>query len=322
MAGILSPQQTRVIDPINTEVVRGFKQAAFIAMFLFPAVGVRQYGGTIIQFGREAFRLYGTRRGRGSATKRVRYGYEGEPYAVPQNSLEGQVAYEDMRDASQVPGIDLSRGATNLAMRGLTLDHEYRAAQLALDAARYDANHKVALAGADKWSSPDSDPAADIQEAKEAVRKSTGVYPNVLALGPAEYNALREHPKLKERIKYTSRESINEAILAQLFDVAQVVVGRGVYAPDEDADFADIWSGGAVLAYVPGSSGSYAPRGDGQILTREEPSYGYSYAIEGMPMVEQPYQDRNTKSWVYPVTYDAVPVVSGISAGFLFENAV
>lgn len=317
----MNPQQTRVIDPINTNVVRGFRQAMFIAMFLFPAVGVRQYGGSVIEFGKESFRLYNSRRARGSSTKRVRFGYEGKPYAVPHRSLEGQVPYEDMVDASRVPGIDLSRGAVNLAMRSLALDIEAEAAQLALDPAQYDANHKVALAGSDKWTDPDSDPVGDINAAKEAVRKSTGVYPNVLALGPAAFNALREHPKLKERVKYTSRESITEAMLAQLLDVERVVVGRAVYAPGPDADFQDVWGNAAVLAYVPaGADGSYAPTGEGSILTREEPSYGYTYVVEGHPMVEQPYQDRNTKSWIYPTTHDAVPVLSGVAAGFLIQT--
>ncbi len=318
----LNPRQTRVIDPINTEVVRGFKQAMFIAMYLFPAVSVRQYGGTIIEFGKESFRKVVTRRARGGATGRVRFGYDGSPFALTHHSLEGQVAYEDMVDASVVPGIDLSRGATNLAMRIVALQHESQAADLATDAARYDANHKLALVGADKWSDPASDPVANIKAGKAAVRRSTGVDPNVLVLSPGAYDALTEHPKLQERIKYTSRESINEQILAQLLDIERVVVGRAIYAPgDEDADFVDVWGNSAVLAYVPaGGDGSYSPGGDGQILSREEPAYGYTYVLEGMPVVEQPYQDRNTKSWIYPVTYDATAVVSGISAGFLFQN--
>lgn len=321
MAGPNNPSQTRVIDPINTEVVRGYRQQAFIAMELFPSVGVGAYGGTVLEFGKESFRLYNSRRARGSDTKRIRFGYEGKQFGIPNRALDAQVAFEDMVDASQVPGIDLSRGALNLTMRAITLDVEHEAAQLALDASKYDANHKLALAGADKWSDPDSDPVGDIDNAKEAIRRSTGVYPNVLALGPLEFRALKEHPKLKERIKYTSRESINEAILAQLFDVPKVVVGRGVYSTDDAADFTDIWSG-AVLAYVPASNGSYSPSGQGQILSREEPSYGYTYAINGMPVVEQPYREQRSKSWIYGVTYDAVPVLSGVSAGFLFTGAV
>lgn len=319
----MTPQQTRVVDPINTNVVRGYRQAMFIATFLFPAVGVRQYGGQVIEFGKEAFRLYNSRRARGAATKRVRFGYEGKPYAVPHRSLEGQVAYEDLLDAARVPGIDLSRGAVNLTMRSLALDIEVEAAQLALDPAGYGTNNKRKITtSTQKWTHKDSDPAGDLNAGKEAVRRGTGVYPNTLAIGPAVFNALREHPALKERVKYTSRESITAEMLAQLLDVERVVVGRAVYAPDE-GDFADVWGNAAVLAYVPaGADGSYAPSGEGAILSREEPSYGYTYVLEGHPMVEQPYQDRNAKSWIYPTTYDAVPVLAGASAGYLIEEPV
>ena len=51
------------------------------------------------------------------------------------------------------------------------------------------------------------------------------------------------------------------------------------------------------------------------------PSYGYTYSITGMPLVRQPYEDRNANSWIYPVQADRSPVLSGITAGYLIQNA-
>ncbi|MEM8601893.1 MAG: major capsid protein [Bacteroidota bacterium] len=316
-----NPKQTRVVDPINTEVVRGYKNADFVGMSLFPAVPVSQYGGQVIEFGKEAFILYASNRARGAGTKRVRFGYEGKPFVVIPSSLEGVVPFEDMVDADQVPGIDLSRGAVGLTMRSLTLGKEYQAAKLATDPNNYGADNKVALAGGDKWSAAGSKPADQINEAKRAIRKKIGVEPNTLVLSGDAFDALKENASLLDKIKYTQRGSITTEIIAAAFDVERVLVGKAVYADNEAADFSDVWGNNAVLAYVPANASMrYAPGSDGAMMNREEPSYGYSYVVGGMPMVEQPYQDRNAKSWIYPVTYDATPVLSGVEAGYLFQN--
>lgn len=41
--------------------------------------------------------------------------------------------------------------------------------------------------------------------------------------------------------------------------------------------------------------------------------------MEGHPFVEEPYFERNIKSWIYGVTYERAPVLAGVSAGYLFS---
>jgi hypothetical protein len=41
-----------------------------------------------------------------------------------------------------------------------------------------------------------------------------------------------------------------------------------------------------------------------------------------MPIVEEPYQDRNIRSWVYQIVDEVSPVIAGADAGFLIQNAV
>ena len=38
-------------------------------------------------------------------------------------------------------------------------------------------------------------------------------------------------------------------------------------------------------------------------------------------MVEVPYYDNNAKSWIYGVGYERAPQLTGITAGFLIQNA-
>ena len=37
-------------------------------------------------------------------------------------------------------------------------------------------------------------------------------------------------------------------------------------------------------------------------------------------MVEMAYQDRNAKSWIYPVTDERAPVIAAASAGYLIQT--
>lgn len=300
--------QTRLIDPVLSNVAVGYTNAQFVGSKLFPRVPVQISGGQVLTFGKEAFQTYSLRRAPGAATKRIGFGYLGDHFALVEDSIEAKVPREQMRDASVVPGIDLGTRAVNLAMRVVTLGLEVEQAGVALNAANYDANHQVALAGTSKWSDPSATPVTQMDEYKEAVRGSIGIYPNKLILGPKAFVALRNNPAIIDRFKYTSAESITPAMLANLFDIEQVIVGRAVTA-DDAGNFSDVWGNNAVLAYAPDD-----PSG------MEEPSYAYTYMMEANPLVEQPYWDPNQKSWIYGVTMERKPVQTAGGAGFLIQN--
>ena len=312
MSAQMTPGQTRVVDPILSDHARGYRQAELVAPALFPFADVSAYGGKVIEFGKESFKVYNSKRAPGTNTKRVRFGYEGKPYAIIPSALEVPVPREHMRDASAVPGINLATRAVNIALRSQLLEYEVDAAAIATAATNYDNNHKVALTGTDVWSDDASDPAGDIEAGKEEVRSSIGLYPNTLLLSAKAFSACKRNVKLIDRSANTGIRKVTLDLLRQIFEIENIVVGSGVVAGDDNA-FGDVWGTSAVLAYVsPGANVN---------ANVEEPSYGYGYRIEGMPLVEQPYWDNNAKSWIYGVSNDATPVLSGMAAGFLIQGA-
>lgn len=309
----LNQRTAAVVDPILSTHARGYRNSTFISPYLFPRVSIPNRSMLTIKFGKEAFRKLNTRRAPGSQTKRVQYGYAADPVALVQDSLEGVVPTEHQQEAESIPGIDLGAGAVNMVLDVLDLNLETETAGIARNPANYDANHKLALAGTDRWSDPDSDPKADMDAAKELIRRSIGRYPNTLVLGPNAGNALQNHPKIKEQFKYTSKDSLTLDMLAAYFDVPKVVKGAAVYLPETaaDSDLAnDVWGDDAVLAYVPETGDNF-----------QVPSYAYTYELMGYPQVEQPYYDRSIKSWVYPTTVERRPILTGAEGGFLFQNA-
>ncbi|CAB3834509.1 hypothetical protein LMG26858_00866 [Achromobacter anxifer] len=307
----MNSRQARVVDPILSTHALGYRQVGLIGRRLFPIAPVGTYGGQVIEFGKEAFRLLNTKRAPGSATRRVDFGYAGKPYVIIPSGLEAKVPRELMRDATQVPGIDLATRAVNLVLRVTSLSHEAECAQIALNAANYDNDHKVKLAGADRWTSPDSDPTGDVETAKEAIADSIGLEPNRLMISRKALAAVKAHPKIIERFKYTSAQAITIQMLQQLWDIEEIVVGNARAVTGASDAFTDVWRTAVWLGYVSGN----------EVANAEEPSFGYTYQIEGHPAVEAPYWDDNAKSWIYGVSDDNAPVLSGMAAGYLIEDA-
>lgn len=311
MAG-LNLSQARAVDPILTAVAQGYKHAERVGHTLFPAVPVEVRGGTVLEFGRESFRLYMSRRAPGAPVLSIDFGYKGTKFELTQDALKAKIPREILDDARAVPNVNMQTRAVNVCMSSLTLTVEAEQAKLATDPANFADDRKLALAGEAKWSAPDSDPAEDVAGAKEAIRMSCGVDPNRMVISSPIFRALKNHPKIVERFKYTTADSITAAMLANYFDLDMLKVGKAVAldgAAATDAPFADVWGNAAVLAYVPA-----APMGP------EEPSFGYTYTLRGHPFVEPGYYDTDVYSWVYGVTYERLAVLTGISTGFLFQN--
>ncbi|WP_460033912.1 major capsid protein [Megalodesulfovibrio paquesii] len=306
----MTTSQARVIDPILTNVARGYTNGARAGMLLFPMVPVGARGGKIVKFGRESFRRYATARAPGTTVATVQRGYAGESYSLVDHGLDGLVPRELLEEAAAVPGIDLASGAVRQTQDIIALNLEAAQAALARDAAKYAASNKVTLSGTSQWSHADSDPVKAVEAAKEAVRAAVGVRPNTMVIGPGVLAALKTHPLILDRIKYTGRDVPTTELLASLFGVDTVASGDAV---QEDAAGAlvDLWGGDVVLAYTT----------IGTLATQGTPSYGYTYRLRNYPVVEQPWYDGTIKSWRYPVTDAVAAVLAGPDAGFLFQNA-
>jgi hypothetical protein len=309
----LTNRGARIIDPILSTFTQGYRNMQYIGENLFPRVPVSVSGGQILEFGREAFQLVNMRRAPGGATKRIQFGYLGKPYALLQDSLEVPVPREHQRDASIVAGIDMGQRASRMGMNKILLQLEVDQAALALNPAGYPVGNKIALAGAAKWSVNTGNPLTDIDTGREAIRAAVGIYPNTLILSALAFNACKNNTNVIARFQYNGSVNVDAStitakMLAGLFNVDKVVVGAAISTNDALVN-SDIWGNNAVLAYVPAGE-----------TFMEEPSYGYTYTLEGNPLVEQPYWDPNAKSEVYGVTMERSPVLSGISSGYLIQT--
>jgi len=309
----LNQNTARVIDPVLSGIAQGYIHPQRVGNVLFPSIPVPASGGQVIEFGREGFVNYNSRRAPGASVQRIQFGYEGKPYALQNFALDTPVPREFAQDAAAVPGLDLGKRAVNTVMNSLTLTLEIDQAALATDAAHYGTSNKLALTGISCWNSDTSAPMSDIENAKEQVRATCGVDPNRMVISSKGFRALKHHPKIVERFKYTTAESITTDMLASLFDLEELAVGKATYIDPKtpDAPAKEAWGNFAVLGYVPS-----------QDAAMDQPSFGYTYTLTGHPFVEAPRWDGDCRSWVYGVTYQRAPQLTGIASGFLFQNIV
>ena len=149
-------------------------------------------------------------------------------------------------------------------------------------------------------------------DAVETIRASIGLRPNTVVMGGKVYSEIRQHPTVLQQIRYKTggKQIASKADLAELWDVAQVVVGDAITV-DEDDTASDVWGTFVVIAYT--ATGS---------LSRYEPTFGYGYTLAGTPLVEQPYWDAKTNSWLYGVCEEWSNEIVGKDAGYLIATAV
>lgn len=303
--------QTRVVDPILTEHVRGYTNADFVGEALFPTVEMPTRAAKRIEFDRSSFRRRRTRRAPGSQIAALEFGYEGKPVALHQEALSAVTPIEHQQEAGAVPGIDLQQVGVDTVLAVIAMEKEIQRAEVARNAASYAASNKAVLVGDFKWSDPDSDPLMQVSDAKEVVRKRIGRRPNTLVLTGGLTSKLQVHPLIKAHFAYTTSSTITIAMLAAYFDVPNVVSGDGIY-DDADGVTKDIWGNDAILAWV-------APKGQRQMPL---PSYGYTYQLRGHPLVEPARWDGDIRSWKNDVLDEFSAELVGADAGFLFQGAL
>lgn len=313
----LTLAQARVINPVLTSIAQGIKQNDLVGSLLFPQVDVGMRAGNIITFGREDFMQYsGLQRAPGGATKRVQVGFSGSPFALLDYSLEGSLPIETLQEGlADQNGFSIDGAQIAMAKVAsiMALRLEIAQATLATTLGSYPAGNRVTLSGTSQWNDYTgvSDPAAVVETAKEVVRAATGKRPNTLVLGPVTFARLRQHPRVRDQFKHTDKSGINIEMLKEFFGVARIAVGDAVQATDAGV-LSDVWGKHAVLAYTETST----------LADMGAPTFGYTYNLGGYPIAEEPYYERNPKTWYFPVTRAEAPVIAANTAGYFIQNAV
>lgn len=130
------------------------------------------------------------------------------------------------------------------------------------------------------WSDAGSDPIGDVAQWVLDYRKATGFKPNKMVLGAEVMNALKQHPDIIDRIKYTQRGIVTEDLIATLFGINQLYTSYATIADTPQIADAALQDAGATYDFMTSSKSAllaYAPASP-SLMT---PSAGYTFTWNG-----------------------------------------
>ena len=299
----------RVVDPVLSALAIGYSNAAFVGDQLLPFVMVDKEGGKIPRFAKDAFRVYNTERALRAKSNRINpQDIDGVDVSLDEHDLEYPIDYREDAEAA----FPLQAHATDRVVEGIRLRHEAMVASMTQNPANYPTGNKIALSGTDVFTDPGSDPESVVDDAKAAIRAKIVKEPNTLVIGYGTWRALKRHPQLKAILSDTRSRLVQLADLREIFEIENIVVGKGVYANANDQTV-DLWGNTMVFAYVP--PGAPGAAGDAPVRSAYEPSFGYTLRKKGNPVVDTRTEDGKLE--IIRNTDIFRPYLLGAEAGYL-----
>jgi hypothetical protein len=215
------------VDQILTSVSVAYSNKNFIADNVFPLVPVRQKTGLYFKFDKQNLQIpVDTKRTGTSTTAQVDYNLTKVPYGpLTERALKTPIE-KDVQQMAVDP-LQPRVKATNLVTEKIMLEKERDLVTMLTDPSQVTQN--VTLSGTSQWSDyVNSDPLPAIQSYFDTIKLNGLVTPNVMVMGYQVWSKLKNHPKLIDRIKYTSRDSLTVDEFANLIGVQKVLIGDAV----------------------------------------------------------------------------------------------
>lgn len=276
-----SPVQSDLhIDVPLTNVSVAYLQqsGAYIADKVFPKVPVEKQSNIFVKYSKLDWRRSNAqKRAPGTETKGVGWKTDNDKYFCDVYGVHKDIADQERANADSM--FNMNKDATEFITNQLLLRRDIDWNEAFFKADVWETEY---TGGTDfvQWDDADSDPVADMSQWQINFRKLTGQAPNIMVLGAETMAALKQHPGIMERIKYTQKGIVSEDLIATLFGVQRLytsyaTLGTGPETTDartqeETAEYDFITpSKGALLLYAPPSP------------SLQTPSAGYTFTWKG-----------------------------------------
>lgn len=270
------------VDRVLTNMSVAYIQqdTQFVASKVFPIVPVTKRSDAFRTYAKDDwFRDEAEKRGPGTESAGGGYTMGTDNYFCDTYAFHKDIDDQTRDNADE--DVNLDRDATEFVTQRLLLKREKLWVNTAFVAGVW-ANERAGVASGPtgtqflRLDDANSDPRALIKAGRRQIVSTTGYRPNTLVMHYDIFDALVDHPDIVDRIKYTSRESVTEATLAQVFGVDRVFVAGAIENTAKEGqappvmDF--IFGKHMLLCYV-------APRPS--LMT---PSAGYTFSWSHAPL--------------------------------------
>lgn len=246
-----------------SQYAQGYGQDAtnFIGSQIAPIIEVDNKSDTYYIGDTAHMQLHDLSRRPGSVFAQLEWAVSEDAYVCKSYGAEVTAPFEEAKNADAAIAVEQEN--VTLAVDALMIASEYRTMLVATNTSTFP--NTVAKGGngsATKWNAFSSsvstgDPYFDVEAAKDTVVAGCGELPNTMWMNYNTWRAMFNNTFVKARVLNTEPGSmITPAILANLYDVEQVLIARGKFDGSQPGSgntpaFQYIWPDGVVgLAYI------------------------------------------------------------------------
>jgi hypothetical protein len=250
---MLTPM-TAHVDQAMTNISVAYQNLAHIDEEIFPVVPVDKQSDLFFQFSKQHFLDEPDDLSPGADANDIEVDLDSRGYYYA-DGHGYNIAIPDPLAANADPGADLDIEFTEKITEKILLRKERNAAGLIVVG---NIAQNATLAGTSQWSDyQNSDPVNAIETQKETIQGATGLLPNRLQISRPVFRALRNHPRIIERFKYTVKPPINLEQLAEVLEIEKIILGESLYNTTRGrADaLTYTWGRNALLFYRPPAPG-------------------------------------------------------------------
>lgn len=302
------------VDQQLSNISIQYKNKSFIASEIFPEVPVKKDSDLYRIYDRN-FRLPETIRSPKGVAREASFDVTTGQYVLAQHSLKD---YVSDRDAENYDVSDLRADTTEFLTDKILLRLENDVAQLFVNQTSSGNTNaswslKHSLSAAQQWSADTttSNPIPQMDTAATVILENSGQVANYAVIPHRCLIAAKNHSSVIDRIKYTSAD-ITPAMIAGLFDVPQLLVGKAVIETTEEgataASISPIWGDNVFVGYKPAKASPLTP------------SAGYIFR-NNIPMVKR-WRAEERQSEAIEVNIHFQPKVVASLAGYLLQDVL
>lgn len=274
-------------DRALTNISVAYMQNAnnFIADKIFPVIPVNKQSDTYFVYSRDDFfRDEAQERAKGTESAGGDYAVDqAEPYFCKVHAYHMDVNEQDRVNADDP--LRPNQDATEFVTQKLMIRRENLWASKFFKASVWGTDYTGVATGTPtatqflQFDNPASTPIEFFTKLNTSMAETTGYKANTLILSPYVYDAIRNHPDILDRIKYTQKGIVTSDLLSTLFEVDRIFVPWAVKNSAKRSGTQDvndptpldfIMGKHALLLYVEPNPGLY------------KPSAGYTFAWTGL----------------------------------------
>lgn len=308
------------IDAALTDFSIAYIQDAtnFVADRVFPCVPVQHMTDKYWIFDKNDYRRDDAvkKRAQGQAAPRSGFRLSTDSYSA--DSWWTEIPISDLLTRNADPAIMLDQVATQIVTQRMLIRRERLFAAEFFTTGIWGTD---VVGGTDftVWSDYASDPQKNIDTAKELILAETGRMPNKLTVGYKVHNALKRHPSIKDLYKYTSADSITEAMIANALELDEYIVAKASYSSNTEG-------AAAVEGFITGNNALLTVSDNAQSIM--QPSAGAIFdwselnGVSNFGVGIDQYYDQQTKDDIIRGEFAFDMKVTGSDLGYFFSGAI